>query len=109
MTLAVGLALGWFSSALLFDDGVGRYSGRDRVAAEDAVETAARGCSNRIGWRLIVPNLSLRKIRVEPTDFDGVPAYSAELREQTLFGIAIGNVVLVRGSDTGKGRLDCDF
>lgn len=115
----LGLALvavaGWWLPRLLVDDGVARFSGEEGVVAAEALRSARGGCSNRVGWPLVVPALQVRRVELLPGSLPAeptlpqVPRYRAEVRELTLFGIPIGTIQVSGLTQKQRGYPSCPF
>jgi hypothetical protein len=88
----------------LISDAVTAFSGEERAAAKNALQSVSRGCSNRIGWRLAVPALRVSRIELQPGYAEGLRRYRAEVREFTLFGVPLGTTIV-----HADGDLTCAF
>jgi hypothetical protein len=116
LLLLLLLIIGWLTPNLLISNSLDGFSGDERPAAKDALVAAMRGCSNRVGWSLVVPALRVSRVDLQPGyaewpgSWESGRRYRAEVREFTLFGIPLGTTV-VRTEDGVRGRIEvtCAF
>jgi len=106
------LVVGWFWAAVFIDDGVTRFSGEERLAAEDAVTSTIMTCHSRVGWSLMVPNVRVTSVELLPgyvQSYRRVRRYRAEVRETTLFSISLGSSVVHAEDEKHAGETVCAF
>ena len=114
MLLLVGLvvlvAVGFNSTRSLVRDGLDRFTGAERVAAEDAL-SLAYGCLDHPIQRSLTPKLQVADMDLEPgycpiAGTHRIPAYRAEVRTYTLFMIPTGTLSVDCGSVHCLGQPD---
>lgn len=89
----VALIAGYASTALVVSDGLDRFTGEERAAAQDALDRAQSACvehvENLLRWKMRVVEVKLGP--------EACP-YRAELRTYTFFGIPTGRISVLCGT-----------
>lgn len=97
VALMVALALGGLAAV---DDGVDRFAGAARAAAQDAVLQATFACGNEPGERILRRKWRVIALKTVGTQtvasFGGqrAPDYRARVRSYTLFGLPTGTITV---------------
>ncbi len=88
------LALGVATTQLLISDGLAEFTGRNRVAAQDALAIAYSGClDNPIARVLIGQKIKVVDLKLGPASCAGTgDDYAATVRAYTFFGIPTGTI-----------------
>ncbi|MDI3339935.1 MAG: hypothetical protein QJR03_05315 [Sphaerobacter sp.] len=88
------------------DSGVERFTGPERVAAEDAIQAARGACGSETGERVLRRRRRIITLEIlgEPGAGrqEGIPDYRAEVQAYTLFGIPTTKIEVGAG-----GSISC--